>query len=360
MNGESSASPSVPKWGYDQERWPRLLQKPLFAAQIRTRPEDFCVEEVPAYLPCGSGEHLFVKLEKRSLATDSVVRELARQVGVSTFDVGTAGLKDRYALTCQWVSLPVRAEQRLRDFHLEGVSILEVSRHGNKLRTGHLQGNNFRIRLRGLDPGAREDIVARAAELSRRGMPNYFGPQRFGSRGENLRDGLKLLGQGGKFRRGRDLRFKLSAVQSWLFNAVLARRLEAGLLERALAGDLLVFDRSSKFFACTEPEQDQPRLDRLEVHPTGPLFGPRMPRPQGEPDRLEREVLLESGLDEAAFGKFAKLTSGGRRPLRAATGEIRSSDEEGDLVLEFFLPPGCYATCLLRELVDWKEAVGAE
>jgi len=335
--------------------WPRLLEAPSYTGAIRTLPEDFQVEEIPAYLPGGEGQHLFLLIEKISLTTEEVIRELAGQLGVPRHSIGSAGLKDRRALCRQWLSLPAEAERRLGGFSKEGIKILDARRHRNKLRTGHLRGNRFRILVRGLDPSCRPEMERRLGELARRGFPHYFGPQRFGRNFNNLDQGLAVMNGKLKLRDGRKVRFVLSTVQSWLFNRVLAARLERGWFGRALVGDLLAFE-TGRFFLCTEPDKDQPRVDRLEVHPTGPLFGPDMNQPQGEPEAMERAALESSGLSPEVFERFARFTWGGRRPLRAVPKNVSVEQAPEGLWLCFSLPSGAYATSLLRELIEVQDA----
>jgi tRNA pseudouridine13 synthase len=335
--------------------WPRLLEPPSYSGAIRTLPEDFQVEEIPAYLPGGEGEHLFLLIEKISLTTEEVIHELASQLGVPRNSIGSAGLKDRRSISRQWLSLPAEAEKRLAGFQKQGIRILDARRHCNKLRTGHLRGNRFRILVRGLDPSCRLEMERRLSELVRRGFPHYFGPQRFGRNFNNLHQGLAVMNGKLKLRDGRKVRFVLSTVQSWLFNRVLAARLERGWFGRALAGDLLAFE-TGRFFPCTEPDKDQSRVDRLEVHPTGPLFGPEMIPPQGEPFLLETATLESSGLSPEVFERFARFTRGGRRPLRVVPKDVCLEQAAEGFWFCFFLPAGAYATSLLRELIEVQDA----
>ncbi|RLB59461.1 MAG: tRNA pseudouridine(13) synthase TruD [Deltaproteobacteria bacterium] len=338
-----------------QLHWPGLLPPPTHGCLIKVEPEDFQVDEIPAYRPSGSGDHLLVLVEKRNHTTPRLARALARHLRLAEFDVGMAGLKDRRALTRQWLSLPASCAGQLDDFHMEGVRLLEVARHNNKLKTGHLKGNRFRILLRECPAGAVADIRTRAERLLASGVPNYFGPQRFGHEGSSLAEGLDILHGRRGARRGRELRLKLSAVQSKLFNDVLAGRIRQGILGRALAGDVMCFDGSRSLFTCTEPEADQPRVERLEIHPTGPLFGPRMMAAGGEVGRLEQQVAAESRVDLKLFERFRKLMRGGRRPLRLRLADFAMDSTPQGPVLTFTLPPGCYATVVLRELVDYRE-----
>ncbi|HOX45167.1 MAG TPA: tRNA pseudouridine(13) synthase TruD [Myxococcota bacterium] len=343
-------------------RWPSLLPAPAARGMLRTEPEDFEVEELPAYPLSGEGEHLFLWLEKRLRTTDQVVRDLAAGLGVSADEIGSAGLKDRRAVTRQWLSVPARAAERLAGLELAGARVLESRRHGNKLRTGHLRGNRFRLLVRGVDPGQAPELTARAEELRRRGAPNYFGPQRFGRGLANEAEGRAVLAGRGRRHDRRGLRFVLNAAQAALFNDLLARRLRADLLSRVLEGDLLLKADSGGQFLCCAPAEDQPRADRFEVHPTGPMFGPKMRAPQGVPASMEAEVLSAAGIGPETFQRFAKLTQGTRRSLRLALPDLELSFEPAGLRLAFSLPAGAYATVVLRELLQVEEPAeeGAE
>jgi tRNA pseudouridine13 synthase len=333
------------------DRWPTRLDPPSITGTIRKEPEDFQVEEIPAYLPAGQGSHLFLHVEKRNRTTDEVVRALAKYLRIKTGQIGCAGLKDRAALTRQWLSIPAEAREGLDTFRLEGATIIRSDLHTNKLKTGHLKGNRFHIRIRDLGANGNDEIARRCTALAEKGVPNYFGPQRFGRDGQNEAAGRELLA-GGKGRRDtRTLRLLLSAVQSGLFNDVLALRLSRGLFNQALEGDLLIKADTGGRFLCEDPEREQPRMDAQEIHPSGPIFGPKMKTARGEPGNMERDVLRDSGLTEAAFSKFPKLTRGTRRPLRLMP-EGLSVEPQGDSVLlSFALVAGGYATSVIRELI---------
>lgn len=341
---------------FDFARWPRLLPPPPRAGVLRQALEDFQVEEIPAYLPCGSGEHVLFEIEKRDLATDQVVRALARQLHLSSGDIGTAGLKDRRAVARQWMSVPARAEADLIRLDIPGLRLLQSGRHRNKLRTGHLVGNRFRIRLSGVDAALDAEVDRRCQELRRRGAPNYFGPQRFGLGGSNRAQGLRILRGEARCPDRRRLRLLLSAVQSELFNDVLAQRIRQELFERVLLGDVLARADSRGVFLCTEPEVDERRLERFEIHLTGPMFGPDMRAPEGRPAEMESAVLAQAELAPGDFERFSRLTRGTRRPLRVRLSDLSWQREGDGIRLDFSLPPGAYATVVLGEILEWTEA----
>jgi tRNA pseudouridine13 synthase len=317
---------------------------------FKASPEDFEVEERPAYQASGEGEHLFLWVEKRGRTTPDVAKSLARALGIPEREVSWAGLKDRQALTRQYFSLPARAaEAQVPALALPDVQVLQAKRHRNKLKSGHLAGNRFRLTLREV-----RDLGAARASLDllhRQGLPNYFGEQRFGQRGDNAARGKALLLSGGRHRDRFERKLLLSAYQSELFNRVLARRLAAGSFATALAGDVLKKHASGGEFVCEAPEVDQPRVDAFEVSPTGPLFGPRMRAPSGTVADLEAAVLREDGGTPELFQQGGGETQGARRLLRVPFASTLDELGHGAVRLEFELPAGSYATVVLRELL---------
>ena len=319
---------------------------------FKATPEDFLVEEIPAYEPSGEQdcEHLFLWIEKRGRSTQDVAKALAQHCGMQEKDVSWAGLKDRQAVTRQYLCAPARyVEPKLATFVMEGVTVLKTARHRNKLKGGHLRGNRFRLVVRGVT----DQAVAKEAleRLVRLGIPNFFGEQRFGIGGDNAEKGKRILQAGGRHRDRFERKLFLSAYQSDLFNRVLARRLLGGTFAKALVGDVLKKNVTGGEFVCEDAVLDQPRVDSLEVSPTGPLFGPEMRRPTGEVDALEEAVLTEEGINRELFVAGGNETMGARRLLRIAV-ELESAQAEGDVLeLAFSLPAGSYATVLLRELL---------
>ncbi len=340
-------------------RWPTLLEPSPLQGTIRTTPQDFVVEEIPAYTPCGSGSHLMIEIEKRSHTTDEVIQVLAKHLNLSPSEIGCAGLKDRHARTRQWLSVPAAAEALIGSFNLEGVCLLQKGLHTNKLKTGHLRGNRFGIRIRGLSHDDLDQLQTRVDRLGGCGAPNYFGSQRFGVDQRNESTGLALL-RGEKLRLPpRSLRLMLSAAQSAMFNDVLATRIRSNLFERVLPGDVLAKADTGGMFICSDPTTDQQRFDAFQLHITGPIFGPKMKAPTGTAQELEEQVLAAHEIDREAFRRFSKLTSGTRRPLRLVLSDLKLEPESDAVLLRFSLPPGGYATTVLRELVEATDAASA-
>jgi tRNA pseudouridine13 synthase len=330
---------------------------PGIGGRIKTEPEDFEVEEIPAYQPAGEGDYLYLWIEKRSMGAEYFTRQVARRLDIPLGEVGTAGLKDRHAVTRQMVSVPAGVESRLKEVDGDGIRVLSVSRHGNKLKSGHLHGNRFRILLRGVLPGAADNIEPLLAHIRREGLPNFYGPQRFGHDGETARMGMGLLGKPGdeaaaaKVRSPFLRKLALSAAQSALFNHYLTQRLTNGLLRRVLSGDVMAKWPFGGMFVAEDVPREQERLEARETVPAGPMFGKKMFPARGETAEREEAVLKEAGLSRAAFHGFGKLLSGTRRQNMIYIDDLGASVESEGIRLSFTLPAGSYATVLLRELM---------
>jgi tRNA pseudouridine13 synthase len=343
---------------------PPLLtaELPGIGGRIKAAPEDFEVEEIPAYEPSGAGDFLYLWVEKRGLGADYFSRQVARRLEIAPTDVGMAGLKDRHAVTRQWLSVPAAAADRLDRLDGAGVRLLRTSRHTNKLKAGHLRGNRFRILVREVPPEARADgRLARILErLRREGVPNFYGPQRFGRDFDTLRLGLALLrGEPPPPAAGRrqNLRSRflrklvLSAAQSALFNCCLARRLTDGLLRRVLAGDVMAKWPLGGLFVAADVAREQERFDARETVTAGPIFGRKTFPAEGEALRRESAVLADAGLSAASFTGFGKLVQGTRRHNLVYVEDITTDLEAEGVRLTFALPAGSYATVLLREVM---------
>jgi tRNA pseudouridine13 synthase len=330
-------------------RYPDL---PPVGGKVGPEPEDFLVDEVPAYAASGKGEHQYVLAQKRLLTTPELARRLAKACGVNERDVGYAGLKDKHAVTSQWLSLatktPISPELPLG----EGVKILAVTRHDNKLRTGHLLGNRFSITLVGVNDDALERAERIAARLRQDGLPNYFGAQRFGHAGRNLPDALSWLVRGARGRNRFEQKLFPSVVQSELFNRYLTARLALGT-GQLLSGEVVRLEGAGAMFRVDDVEKEQPRLVARDLHLTGPMLGPKMRPAAADALALEQRLTCELGLDEAMLGALGREAPGTRRDLFAPLDlsiEQVSSRAEPALRLSFTLPAGGYATEVLRQL----------
>ena len=333
---------------------PRGCDAGFFSGRYKVEPEDFVVEEVAAYEPSGEGSHVWMWIEKRGLSTLDMLKEMGHQLGRHQKSFGIAGLKDAKSVSRQWVSMDLGDEREADDLESDYFRVLNVSRHNNKLRLGHLKGNRFHIVLRGTRDGDLETAKLNLTELERVGVPNYFGEQRFGKRGANLGKGLEIL-RGDVVAAARRMPRRvfglvLSAVQSEVFNRVIAARLDR--IGKILPGDLATLHRNGATFVVENPDEDQLRADALELSPSGPMPGPEMMVPTGEPLDIELRVLQELGLTGEEFNDLPfGLASGERKPLRMPVRETAARMVDNGLELSFNLPKGGYATSVLRELL---------
>ena len=336
------------------------MATPLPRVTFKSAPSDFRVDEVPSYEPSGAGDHVYVKLEKTNLTTDDVVRRLARATGVHPRDVGVAGLKDKVGVTTQQISLALPERKHpdlsaIEGLEIDGVKILSVRRHGNKLRTGHLVGNRFAITLRDVASEERMQIAQSFLRAGEEGVPNHYGQQRFGRDNDN--DARALAWLSGKEPGPRDpkkRRFLFSALQSRAFNDVLEARISYGTSKMPIEGDLLVVHRSGGIFASENLAEERGRAERLEVSPTGPMPGASMKMPTHAALVLEGEIVARvfgAGFD---FAAVRALGEGTRRPLRVLPSEVRVEipEEQTDVLRVYFvLPKGAYATTVLANAV---------
>ncbi len=332
---------------------PRASGEACGSAAFKVQPEDFRVEEVLPFEPCGEGEHLFLWIEKTGQNTQWIARSLARIAGIPTSSVGYAGLKDRQGVTRQWFSLQLPGKGRADDLDWascgEGISVLKIEWHNRKLRQGALSGNHFVIRLRDVQ-GELADIDNRLRSMSDGGVPNYFGMQRFGFDGGNLDKALAFFDR--KLRLKRDQKsIVLSAARSWLFNQLLSQRVREQTWSRLLEGDVLTFrDSHSLILPERRDETVTERFASGELHNTGPLWGRGSLLSEGEVNAwevslAERWPELCQGLEKAGMNQE-------RRALRVTPEKMEWRWEEGDLLLSFFLPKGTYATAVLNELFE--------
>jgi tRNA pseudouridine13 synthase len=326
---------------------------PGIGGRMKSQPEDFEVEEVPAYQPCGQGDHLYLWVEKRSMGAEYFVRQIARRLDIAPGEVGVAGLKDRHAVTRQMVSVPVSAEGRISQLDGEGIRVLNVSRHGNKLKSGHLHGNRFRILLRDVVPEAAERLPPIIERLRRDGWANYYGPQRFGRDGETVKLGLEMLrgGDGAKRVRNPFLRkLALSAAQSAVFNHYLARRLQDGLFRKVIQGDVMAKWPFGGMFVAEDVEREQARFDARETVSAGPIVGRKTFAAAATAADRESQAIVDSGIARDALSHFGKLMPGTRRHNLNYTNDLEGVFVQNGLQLTFSLAAGSYATVLLREI----------
>ena len=351
---------------------------PGVGGSIKRFDEDFVVEEIPRYPACGDGTHVYFRIEKRGLTTPAAIGLVARRLGVKPRDIGYAGLKDAHGVTRQTLSVEHVDPGRVESLDLERIKILSVTRHTNKIKLGHLAGNRFEVRLRDCAADALDRVEAVMKVLTQRGVPNYFGPQRFGARGDNAVVGLAVLrgdfdeavsfvlgrpqpferediqearrlfdagdyrGAGASWpRRVADMaklcrvmddsggdaqkvwravqnhqrKFYYSALQSLLFNRVVAIRVQQ--IDRLIDGDIAWIHRNGACFQVEDVEVEQPRCASFEISPSGPLFGKNMKTPSGAAAQTEHAALEQAGLASLQVASLEKARlDGARRPLR--------------------------------------------
>ena len=322
---------------------------PGTGGRLKEHPEDFFVEEIPLYPCTGEGDFAFLLVETVNLSTLDLVACLRRRLDLEDHEVGLAGWKDKRAVTRQWVSVPRAhlSEEYLGMLSAEGLSILEERRHPHKLRTGHLLGNRFYILIREPKPQALGLARAVLDQIEATGLPNFYGIQRFGTRGDNPEEGLAILRVKKRFRSPRKEKLLVSAATSLLFNLTLKERLERKLFTRLLQGDIAKKHDTGGLFHVVDPAQEQERAERLEISPTGPIWGKKMMGARDEAAVLEREILERQGLAPDIF----RRQPGSRRTLRIPLRGVTIREEPDGLRLEFFLPKGSYATVLLDEIM---------
>ena len=387
-------------------------QLPGTGGSIRQQPEDFQVDELPLYEPCGEGDHLYLHVEKCGLTTYDLLRELAAALNCNERDLGYAGLKDARAITRQTVSVPLCRPEDVKGLQIPGVTILSAVLHRNKLRPGHLAGNRFRIRVHQPEPAARQRADAILGVLEDLGVPNRFGEQRYGALGNSHQIGGAILHgdfnsavdaiigdpaninhpgwqQAAAAYRSADLataiaklprhcrperqllemiragkspqqavgamprkllRLYLSAYQSSLFDRLVDMRL--GSLERLWPGDLAYKHSNGACFLVKDPTAEQPRADAFEVSPTAPLFGYKIKLAEGQAGLLEQSLLDKVKLTLEAFNLSGGLAmEGERRPLRVPIASPECRMDGDDLLLSFSLPKGSFATTVLAEVM---------
>ncbi|PNS09673.1 tRNA pseudouridine(13) synthase TruD [Solilutibacter silvestris] len=337
---------------------PRAHGEAVLSARTRTTPDDFRVDEIDAFVASGEGEHLLLTIEKRGLTTAEAVRRVAAWAGVAESAIGHAGLKDRHAVTRQRLSvwLPGREAPDPSALDSDALRIVESHRHSRKLPRGALAGNRFQLVLREVI-GEREHIETRLQAIADRGVPNYFGEQRFGRHGDNVAQALAMFAGRRVKREERSL--LLSAVRSELFNRVLARRVNDGSWNRALDGDVFMLSGSHSVFGPEAlDDRTRERIAAFDIDPTGPLWGRGALRTTETVLALETDAIsgddvpaLRDGLERAGMKQE-------RRALRLrATGLQWRWLQDDALELVFELPSGSYATSILTELGDVTDAM---
>lgn len=330
---------------------------PGFGGQIKAEPRHFVVEEVPLYEASGEGQHVYVRLTREGWTTRALAEELRKLFDLRDVDVGFAGRKDKHARTTQTFSLNLpnvdesSVAQRIRESL--AVEIEWVRRHRNKIRAGHLLGNRFRIVVLDPDEAALDKAEPIAEALKERGLPNFYGPQRFGKYDDNAERGREILLTGKGPRKRWLRRLLLRAYQSALFNTWLVARIDRGWFDRVLVGDVAKKVDTGGLFEVEDIDAAGPRFHSGEITYTGPIYGSRMWWAGGEPGLLEREVLERAEVTEKMLDR--EHLDGSRRRARLLLDDLEVNEHPDGLLFSFTLPKGSYATTVLREFMKGED-----
>ncbi len=341
----------------DISHWHYLHGQPAWKATFKQFPADFQVTEILGYDPLGEGEHIYLWVEKENLNTAFVAEQLAKFCKLPLRAISYAGRKDKYALTRQWfgVHKPGKIDYDWSQWQLEGVKVLKAIRHNKKLRTGVLKGNTFAITLREVELLAKPEIEKRLQQIKVSGVPNYFGEQRFGSskyapQGANLVLAQKMI-EGEEIRNRNKRSMAISALRSWLFNEFIHARLTAGKFATPQQGDAMQLAGSHSFFIVEQVDETiQSRLKSGDIQITAPMWG------KGElPSQFDVNVQ-----EQALAGQHVQICQAleslgleqERRAIHLAPQDMQWHWQDNDLVLNFSLPSGAFATSVLREVFE--------
>ncbi len=395
--------------GHIVKQLPYLTEEiPGIGGKIKQQPEDFKVVEIPAYPASGQGEHLLLLVEKSGITTYDVLQQLARTLHLSPHTIGYAGIKDCHAITQQYFSVPISVQSYLNSLELYNARILQVQQHSNKIRIGHLRGNSFEILVRNPHETWQKNLPEIAKILQTKGIPNYYGPQRFGNQNnthwlgrallqnkvqeilyyllseDHIEDSERLK-EAKQFFREKKYKealevipnsfttekfllrslanhipaeqavdrihkkikaFYVSAYQSYLFNLTLAQRLYE--IDKLWLGDLAMKHPGQAVFRVEDLAKEQERCDKKEISPTGPMFGYKMIQPQGKQSEIEQVLLQQENVQLEEFRAFHY--KGERRSYRFF-GQISWQPNPDGILLSLTLPKGCYATVVLSEIM---------
>ena len=352
---------------YNKQLYPLKIKNDFL---FNPTPRDFIVDEVPLYDFIGEGEHLILHIRKKDMTTWEMIGAIARYLDIKVKDIGYAGLKDKNAMTMQYISLLAKGnEERLQNFSHNKIKILSMQRHNNKIRVGHLKGNRFKIRLKKVLGVQKDKLDSTLKWIKKNGVPNYFGNQRFGNSGNNWQEGKDIIDGKLKMRNRKTKTFLLNAYQSYLFNAWLSKRIELSILLESfsedevasllklplgslngikkqhqffklLEGDLMMHYPFGRVFELESLEDEAQRFRDRDISPTGLLAGKRVSR------ATKKAEVIESIYDKE-IGE-----NGARRYAWIFVDNIEGKyiEEKAHYELSFFLPKGSYATNVLDVL----------
>jgi len=332
----------------------KVNEKSQLTGRIRKHNEDFQVDEIQQFIPSGSGEHVWLKVQKTGENTDWVAKSLAQIADVKRRDVSFAGMKDRNAITSQWfsVQMPGREapawQQALNDKGLVSVKVLEEYRHDRKLKRGALKGNQFKLIIRDFN-GSENQLADSIERIKNQGVPNYYGAQRFGHNKANIEKAQKWFS--GDFKvKDRNMRsIYLSAARSWIFNHILSVRVKDGSWNQAIDGDVFILNGSNSSFTQTIDDEITERLNSFDIHPSGALWGRGHISTQHEIAKIEASIANE--FSELCDGLEVNGLKQERRSLRLLVDDLDyQMKDEKTVELAFTLAAGAYATTVLEEL----------
>lgn len=324
---------------------------PLATGTMKLSPEDFKVDEILGFELTGEGEHLFMLVEKSNLTTEDIVKAIAQQTKYSPKAISYAGLKDRQALTTQWLSLHCPGEDiaNVNELSGSGWRILDSTRHLKKLKIGALEGNSFQLILR--DIQGIDEVEKRLLQVKQYGVPNYFGLQRFGFGGQNLLKAQRVLFENYKikdhFLRG----MYYSSARSFLFNRILSQRVETQSWNKALSGDVMQLAGTNSVFNL-EAVDDliKQRIEAFDISPAAPLWGRGDERCSG--DALANQAIALDGYKKWCVALEQHRLDKAYRSQILRAKNLRWEWQENNVCLEFSLPAGSYATSIVRELIE--------
>lgn len=333
---------------WDLSHWQHLYGDVTSEADFKLQPEDFVVTEQLSFEPCGEGEHLFLLIEKRQLNTQQVCEYLAKFFSKRLRDIGYAGLKDKQSVSRQWfsVQMNVLTQPDLSKLQADGITLVKAVRHNRKLKIGALSANHFDIRLGKV---SNVEALLQRLEQVKSGVPNYFGEQRFGFKGNNL-NWADRMADGEVIKNKKIKGFALSASRSYLFNQVISERISQGIFNKPQQGDVFMLSGSNSFFSESVTEDIETRLNERDIHISAPLFG------QGELVSTEQTLALEAQVVEPFENWLNMLVDNGlkqeRRSIVLYPENLTWQQVEQDVHVSFDLPTGCFATSVLRECIN--------
>ncbi len=324
---------------------------PGIGGTIKAQPEHFMVEEILPYAACGQGEHVYLTFRRSGWNTADAARSIQKCLGLNRSDVGWGGRKDKTAVVVQTLSLRCGVHRALSEIRnaLSDLpfELLAIDRHRNKIKTGHVAANRFTVVVSQPEPAALPRALSIADRLKQTGVPNFYGPQRFGHGLQNVNRGFALFSAGKK---GRKDPFMVSVVQSALFNIWLKQRMQAGRFQKILAGDIAKKSDTGGMFMVDDPDEAARRFSAGEIIYTGPIYGFKMKPAADTAGEQEAALLDRFNLTAEDFRHMR--APGTRRQAILDLRNLEIDTVEPGIRFSFTLPSGAYATTVLREFTQ--------